>query len=217
MILKRVLTALVSVAIVAALFYTGRALFKEPEFVLRKGGHVYIEDDAGKRWEVSQAESMGFSPGEFVSGMGRDAFSPRDGDRLKGDAPDVSGIARVIGVTAGGKAMAYFVTMLRRHEVINDNIGGRPVAAAYREQADLAVVYDRVLKGDTLSLRASGWTYKEVSILVDEETGSLWCPDRQGLRAIQGQHLGQRLSIVESADTTWGQWKARHPDSHILK
>jgi len=78
-------------------------------------------------------------------------------------------------------------------------------------------VYSRVLKGKTLTIRPSGWTYKNTFVLMDVETGSLWYPDRKGLKGIQGVHFGEQLPKLSSEDTTWGRWKSRNPGSLILK
>lgn len=214
---KKILTAVAAMAIVAALFYVAKALFREPEFVQRHGGHVYIVDPVGQRWEVSQAESMGFSPCKFSHRVGNDVSVSTDRASLSADAAEVTDDSRVMGVFSGGEARAYLVSSSRPHEVINDAIGGSAVAVVYGALPGQVVVYGRVIKGDRLTLKASGLIYKKISVLVDEESKTLWYPDRKGLRAIQGQHLGQWLPLIDSADTTWGQWRARHPGSLILK
>jgi len=100
-------------------------------FVIRKDGKSYIVDRTGARWDVTQAESIGFKPERFQYGLGKDAFTPLD-DRGMNDAPDtVSPDLRVIGIRKGEEARAYSVPRLKRHEVANSRIGGEPIAAAY--------------------------------------------------------------------------------------
>jgi len=77
-------------------------------------------------------------------------------------------------------------------------------------------VYHRELGGKTLTLRPSGWTYKDTFVLMDQETGSLWYPDSKGLLSIQGELLGQRLPEIASEDTDWKSWIKAHPGSLIL-
>ena len=45
-------------------------------FVLGKGGQAYIEDQQGERWDVTQANTLGFRPELFQYGIGRNAFTP---------------------------------------------------------------------------------------------------------------------------------------------
>jgi hypothetical protein len=78
-------------------------------------------------------------------------------------------------------------------------------------------VYGRELEGRTLTIRPSGWTYNNTFVLMDEETGSLWYPDRRGLKGIQGAHFKKRLKKLPSEDTTWKKWMDKHPGSRVLK
>ncbi|GAB4248139.1 DUF3179 domain-containing (seleno)protein [Deferrisoma sp.] len=82
---------------------------------------------------------------------------------------------------------------------------------------DLAAVYSRRIDGRTLTLTPSGWTYRWTFVLVDRETGTLWYPERGGLRGIQGPLAGRRLPAFPSADTSWEAWRRREPDSRLLE
>ena len=44
---------------------------------------TYIQDTTGEKWDVSQAESMGFKPGGFQYGIGRYAFTTLDVSNLQ--------------------------------------------------------------------------------------------------------------------------------------
>ena len=81
----------------------------------------------------------------------------------------------------------------------------------------MAVVYGREIDGRVLTIRPSGWTYDNLFVLVDDETGTLWYPYRKGLKGIQGEYSGRWLEKVRSDDTTWERWKRRNPDSMLLK
>jgi hypothetical protein len=37
---------------------------------------VYLVDRHGERWDITQAKSIGFEPGRFEFGIGRNAFRP---------------------------------------------------------------------------------------------------------------------------------------------
>ena len=50
--------------------------------------------------------------------------------------------------------------------------------------------------------------------MYDELTGSFWS---QGIgRAICGPAAGTDLEIVPSTVTTWGEWRADHPEGEVL-
>ncbi len=98
--------------------------------VVREGGRTYIVDRTGYKWDVTQAESIGFKPQSFQYGMGKDAFTPLDASGLR-DSKDVLDDLRVIGVEEGTSSQAYSVQKLRRHEIANSTIGQKPIAVGY--------------------------------------------------------------------------------------
>lgn len=70
-----------------------------------------------------------------------------------------------------------------------------------------------------LDLGASGWTYHNVFVLYDRETGSLWYPypDDGGLRAIAGPLEGRVLKAQRGTSASWADWSRDHPDTLVLK
>ena len=99
--------------------------------VIQENGKSYIVDLHGERWDVTQAQSLGFDPRRFRHGIGRNAFTPLDDSQLKDKSPLVSSNTRVIGISDGKEARAYSVPRLYRHEVANSSIGDQAIAAAY--------------------------------------------------------------------------------------
>ena len=98
---------------------------------VQENGKSYIVDLHGERWDVTQAESIGFNPERFRHGIGRHAFTPLDDSHLKAGNTNVSSNTRVIGISDGKEARAYSVSRLYRHEVANSKIGDQAIAAAY--------------------------------------------------------------------------------------
>ncbi|MBI4849658.1 MAG: DUF3179 domain-containing protein [Nitrospirae bacterium] len=99
--------------------------------VVREDGKTYIVDKTGYKWDVTQAESIGFKPDKFQYGMGKDAILPLDASELSDDKKDVPDDLRIIGVEEGPTAQAYSVQKLRSHEVANSAIGSKPIAVGY--------------------------------------------------------------------------------------
>ncbi len=99
--------------------------------VVNEGGKTYIVDRTGYKWDVTQAESIGFKAHRFQYGMGKDAFTPLDESGLSDDNKDVPDDLRVIGVEEGISSQAYSVQKLRRHEIANSTIGQKPIAVGY--------------------------------------------------------------------------------------
>lgn len=99
--------------------------------VVRESGKVYIVDQRGEKWDVTQAESLGFDPGGFQYGIGRNAFTPLDDSRARKDDAQTPEWTRVIGVEVEAEKRAYSVPTLWSHEIANSNLGGKPVAVGY--------------------------------------------------------------------------------------
>ncbi len=98
---------------------------------VREGEKVYIVDQTGERWDITQAVSIGFDARYFEFGIGRNAFNPLDGSNWKSTPEDKYNQMRVIGVTGNGEAHAYSVAKLWSHETANTYLGTQPIVAGY--------------------------------------------------------------------------------------
>ncbi len=75
-------------------------------------------------------------------------------------------------------------------------------------------MYAREIEGREFTFGVSGKLVRNVLVMYDRETESYWS---QLLgEAIQGEMAGTRLEFLPSWMTTWGDWKARHPDTLAL-
>jgi len=92
---------------------------------------AYILDRTGERWDISQAESIGFKPEKFQYGIGSHAFTPLDGSYLKPATTSIPSNLRVIGIAAGNEAHAYSVSKLSHHETANTTLNSQPIVVAY--------------------------------------------------------------------------------------
>jgi hypothetical protein len=138
--------------------------------------------------------------------------------------PDVlPPVARVITVDSDGEAVAYPYDILRREDVVNDTVGGKPVVVLWApgtasaldkgtvatgRDVGSAAVFSRSLDGRTLTFRSEGGR------IVDEQTGSEWNPLG---RALEGELTGQQLEQVVSIDHFWFSWAAFRPDTRVYK
>jgi len=114
-----------------------------------------------------------------------------------------------------GRPTAYPVRILHYHEVVNDEVDGRPVAVTWCPLCGSAVVYDRTVDGETLTLGVSGKLADDDLVMYDRETGSEW---KQSLgTAIAGPHEGADLTVLPAAVTTYAQFRADHPDGVVLQ
>lgn len=76
-------------------------------------------------------------------------------------------------------------------------------------------MYDREFGDRQLNFEASGALWQASLVMRDRETDSWW--SIMTSRAIGGELDGAELiELPYSEKTTWGEWRARHPDSLVL-
>jgi hypothetical protein len=120
----------VAVAVAAMMEAVGTS-FTQAATVIKENGKTRIVDQRGERWDVTQAESLGFDPRGFQYGIGRSAFTPLDDSRVRKEDDGIPESTRVIGVKEGASPRAFSVPSLGSHEVANSNLGGKPIAVGY--------------------------------------------------------------------------------------
>ena len=124
---------------------------------------------------------------------------------------------RVIGVVFGDDARAYPLKILEYHEVVNDHVGGIPLAVTYCPLCDSAAVFDRRHPDGDLEFGISGLLYNSNVLIYNRKKGegeSLWS-QLMGT-AVSGPNVGDQLKVLPLELTTWADWSARHPESRVL-
>lgn len=124
---------------------------------------------------------------------------------------------RVIGVAIGEATRAYPLYIMNGHEVVEDTLGGVPIAVTYSPLSDSVAVYDRRVGERVLHLHLSGVLHQANGLLYDaSDVPSLW---RQlDGRAIAGPAAARGESlrpIAGVALTTWADWITTHPTTDV--
>lgn len=148
---------------------------------------------------------------------------PRDGIHSV-DAPEfatagkatwIGGDTDLLAVEIDGQAHAYPIRMLEFHQVVNDELAGKPIVATYDPLTGTAFVYRRDVAGKTLTFGVSGLLYNHNFLLYDRQTESLWS---QFLgEAIAGPLSGTKLTRVPSRQTIPLAWLQRQPATEFLR
>jgi hypothetical protein len=120
----------------------------------------------------------------------------------------------VVSLELGDEARAYPAQILTWHEIVNDVVGGRPVAVTYCPLCNSAVAFSREVDGRTLEFGVSGKLYKSALVMYDRQTDSLWL-HFEG-RAIQGPLTGTRLDLIPVQLLSFGEWRKEHADGLVL-
>ncbi|MFQ5342261.1 MAG: DUF3179 domain-containing protein [Anaerolineae bacterium] len=121
---------------------------------------------------------------------------------------------QIVGLVLNGDIRAYPINILSRHEIVNDVVGGEPVAITWCPLCYSALVFSRRVNGNELTFGVSGKLYQNNLIMYDHQTESLWS---QLLgQAVAGSLRGERLRLLTAVQSTWEDWHAEHPDTQVL-
>ena len=120
----------------------------------------------------------------------------------------------VIGLGIGDDARAYPLRILTWHEIVNDVVGGVPVAVTYCPLCNAAIVFDRRVEGAVLEFGTTGKLRKSDLVMYDRQTESWW---QQFLgMAIVGEMTGTELAMLPSRLESWARFRERHPKGRVL-
>ena len=75
---------------------------------------------------------------------------------------------------AGAEPRAYPIRYLTWHEIVNDTVGGVPVAVTFCPLCNSALTFDRRVKGRVLSFGVTGKLRHSDMVMYDRETQSWW-------------------------------------------
>ena len=119
---------------------------------------------------------------------------------------------RIIGLVINGEARAYPITILSSHEIVNDIVGGEPVAVTWCPLCYTALVFSRQVDSQTLSFGISGKLLQNTLVMYDRQTDSLWSQ----LYGAALDNSGRTLAFFPSAFTEWATWYEQYPRSQVL-
>ena len=120
-----------------------------------------------------------------------------------------------VAVVEGSQARAYPLRILDYHEIVNDEIDGRPIAVTWCPLCGSAVVFDRTVDDMVLTFGVSGKLADDDLVMYDRETGAEW---KQSLgECIAGEFEGTSLTVIPAAIVPYGVFKETHPDGVVLQ
>ena len=184
------------------------------------------KNEKPKRTEkMIQTPTMkGFSLGNLLIPIAEihDGGPPRDGIPSI-DRPNFVGAQEadfmqdkesVLGVSFNGIAKAYPTRILDRHEIVNDDLNGIKVAITFCPLCGSGVGVISKVNGIDRTFGVSGLLYNSDVLLYDRETESLWSQIMG--KAISGNSSDQELQLIPTENTSWEDWKSRHPETLVL-
>jgi hypothetical protein len=149
-------------------------------------------------------------------GPPKDGIPPIDRPKFRPQA-QVGGLGEhepVVSIDINGDARAYPLNILIWHEIVNDTVGGVPVAVTFCPLCNTSIVFDRRLDGRVLDFGTTGKLRRSDLIMYDRQTESWW---QQFLgQGIVGQMTGKRLKMLPARLESITLFRARHPEGRVL-
>jgi len=121
----------------------------------------------------------------------------------------------VLSLTVGGETRAYPLRVMTWHEIVNDAVGGTPVAVTYCPLCNSGVAFERTVDAQgTLNFGTSGLLYADNLVMYDRQTQSLW-PQLTGEASV-GALTGTQLVAIPMGTVAWSDFLAAHPSAKVL-
>lgn len=155
---------------------------------------------------------------EILSGgPPKDGIPAIDNPTFKSVADEVALMDREPVITLeieGEVPRAYPIRYLTWHEIVNDEVGGIPVAVTFCPLCNSGITFDRRVAQGTLTFGVSGKLRNSDMIMFDRETESWW---QQAIgEAIVGELNGTELVSLPSWMESWEAFKTRNPDAMVM-
>ena len=109
---------------------------------------------------------------------------------------------------------AYPIRYLTWHEIVNDVIGGVPVAVTFCPLCNSGITFDRRVDGRVLSFGVSGKLRNSDMVMYDRETESWW---QQAVgEGIVGEMTGVNLTQLPTWMESWAEFRDRNPGGLVM-
>src|SRR5712692_1733909 len=120
----------------------------------------------------------------------------------------------VIELAVGRDVRAYPLQILIWHEIVNDRVGGVPVAVTFCPLCNTAIAFDRRVRRHTLSFGTTGNLRNSDLVMYDRQTQSWW--QQFGGEALVGRYAGTGLRELPARIVAWREFEHLHPHALVL-
>lgn len=134
------------------------------------------------------------------------------------DDPDIQYLVRdndhVIIVNFAGEQRVYPLSILYRHEIVNDEVQGIPISVTHHPLTGTSKVWIRPVISSEESFGVSGFVYNGNMLAFDRATLSYWT-QLEGL-CVYGPLRGEQLDLIPHIETTWKTWRNFDRTPHVM-
>ena len=159
---------------------------------------------------------LNVEPSEIKTVIPRDQIPAIDDPKFisVGEETDLPDREPVMSLVIDGDARAYPLRIMMWHEIVNDTVGGRPVAVTYCPLCNASIVFDRTIDGAAVEFGTTGKLRNSDLVMYDRDSQSWW--QQFSGDGLAGKHAGQKLKMIPSRLDSWGRFKKDHPEGLVL-
>lgn len=153
---------------------------------------------------------------EIVNVIGKDNIPAIDDPKFKpaSEETTIPGQEPVVAFEHNGVARAYPIRYLMWHEIVNDVVGGLPVAVTYCPLCNTSIVFERTLDGEPVTFGTTGKLRHSDLIMYDRGEENWW--QQFNGEAIVGARAGEKLRAIPSFLISFDLYRERFPDGEVL-
>ena len=108
----------------------------------------------------------------------------------------------------------YPLQILIWHEIVNDVVGGRPVAVTFCPLCNTAIVFDATVDGMRLDFGTTGRLRFSNLLMYDRQAESWW--QQATGEAVIGKFTGTRLAFLPAPVISWAEARDTFPEAKVL-
>lgn len=131
-----------------------------------------------------------------------------------GDVRGIGDTEPVISLDVNGDRRAYPLQILIWHEIVNDTVGGVPVAVTYCPLCNSAIAFERRLDGRVLDFGVTGNLRNSDLVMYDRQTESWW--QQFTGEAIVGELTGKSLRMLPVRVESFASYRSRVAGGKVL-
>lgn len=121
----------------------------------------------------------------------------------------------VIRLELNGDIRAYPLRIMTWHEIVNDTVGGVPVAVTYCPLCNSAIVFERIVDGQETTFGTTGMLRNSDLVMYDRKTESWW--QQFTGEAIVGERTGDVLKMIPARVVSFESFKAEAPNGKVIR
>lgn len=166
--------------------------------------------DFSKRTVEWSSILSGGPPKDGIPAIDEPTFEPASAalERLNEQEP-------VIVFEYEGEAKGYPLSILIWHEIVNDEVGGKPVSVTFCPLCNASIVFDREFDGEILDFGTTGRLRNSDLIMYDRQSETWW--QQFTGEGIVGRHAGRQLDFLSSQVLSFGDFVELYEDGLVLE